>query len=369
MLDGLRGIAIILVLIYHGRTLFPQPHGALQSILYGLSARGNTGVDLFFVLSGFLITRILLNTKTSPDYFKSFYMRRVLRIFPLYYGTLIVVFLIFPSMSVGSEHSQWWFWLYLQNIPETFLPGVFSGPGHFWSLAVEEQFYMVWPLVVLLLSVPKLFKLSASIIVAAIGFRILVALSGYDPYYLTLCRMDCLAAGAIIAVILFQGRSVVTLAKPAAILAGLMIPTIAIHFVLARVVKTPVVDSLLWYTPVCILSASVLVLALASKQGDLLNKTLTTPILTVFGKYSYCLYVIHPFVYYQVQTRWPLSPFRFDHLAQAAISMALTLLFSMIIWHLYEKRFLRLKRYFTAARTAAEIKVGIAEMKGTGASD
>ena len=118
---------------------------------------GQTGVDLFFVLSGFLITGILLDTRNHPRYFINFYGRRTLRIFPLYYG-IIFLTLFLPMivrMIVGepvTEHqrNQWWLWLYLTNV------GVFLGVDvpamHFWSLAVEEHFYLVWPAVVYILS-------------------------------------------------------------------------------------------------------------------------------------------------------------------------------------------------------------------------
>src|SRR5262245_16358318 len=150
-LDGLRGIAILLVILYHN-------FGFIPFLNYGW-----LGVDLFFVLSGFLITEILLKTRTTTNYFKNFYTRRVLRIFPLYYLCLILVIVIFPliknfpyDLSFYREN-QVWFWFYLQNWMLIFKQWNDSAIllNHFWSLAVEEQFYIVWPLLVLLIRKPK----------------------------------------------------------------------------------------------------------------------------------------------------------------------------------------------------------------------
>src|SRR5579885_3225639 len=152
-LDGLRGIAILLVLWFHFRGyLGGEP---IQCTLAIIGEFGWIGVDLFFVISGFLITRILLQTKEKPDYFRSFYTRRALRIFPLYYASLAVLFLApmsFMSHSLPVAHDRLWFWIYLANwnpLFEQIRPG---SAAHFWSLSVEEQFYLVWPLLVWALS-------------------------------------------------------------------------------------------------------------------------------------------------------------------------------------------------------------------------
>src|SRR6185503_15568764 len=126
-----------------------------------ITGYGVWGVDLFFVLSGFLITGILLETKGRPGYFRNFYIRRTLRIVPLYYAVLALLFFVLPigmfaqyDASLLQMHSvQGWLWSYLSNYrlgPET----SFSIPyvSHFWSLAVEEHFYLLWPTVILLLS-------------------------------------------------------------------------------------------------------------------------------------------------------------------------------------------------------------------------
>jgi peptidoglycan/LPS O-acetylase OafA/YrhL len=164
-LDGLRGLAILMVMFGHfivvGKNL--EPHTPVHRFFQS----GYLGVDFFFVLSGFLITGILLDTKHRKPYFKVFYWRRALRIFPLYYGLLAIswlsVMLITPGDAalLKGHDSPAWFWLYASNIgmacKGTWLDSpTWVGLGHFWSLAVEEQFYLVWPMLVFLLPVKLL---------------------------------------------------------------------------------------------------------------------------------------------------------------------------------------------------------------------
>lgn len=145
-LDGLRGLAVLMILLFHfWQTMFQLPAaGSLQSQLRFL-AGGQTGVDLFFVLSGFLITGILLNAKNTPHFLRNFYMRRALRILPLYY-LLVCGYFVFGWMNMGFHNAfaqLWWYFPYLQNVGMTFWPGSVSGPGHFWSLGAEEHFYLL----------------------------------------------------------------------------------------------------------------------------------------------------------------------------------------------------------------------------------
>ena len=157
-LDGIRGIAIIGVLLTHGMTVAPGLQDSFGGrLLAYLLTPGWVGVDLFFVLSGFLITGILLSTKQSRNYFTSFYARRCLRISPIYYLTLTGVLLVgtqsywYSSMLPSLWGRKVSYFFYLQNIWPFMNHGTLGGLlGHFWSLAVEEQFYLVWPILVLL---------------------------------------------------------------------------------------------------------------------------------------------------------------------------------------------------------------------------
>lgn len=130
-----------MVLCFHSGLLLDGSNTA-ERLWLNVVSIGWSGVDLFFVLSGFLITTILIQTRDEPRYFRNFFMRRVLRIFPVYFGSLFLVFSL-------VEHPQYepWYWLFVQNwlpVFEGTLPPMPLQP--YWSLAIEEQFYLIWPL-------------------------------------------------------------------------------------------------------------------------------------------------------------------------------------------------------------------------------
>src|SRR5271163_4752017 len=148
-LDAVRGFAVLVVFV-HNIDIYPSLHLGL------IATNGWMGVDLFFVLSGFLITGILLDTKKSNGYFSNFYARRCLRIWPLYYSVILFMFLIVPLLRpserqdiFGPRSSPWWaYLLFLQNFLVSVPTKATGLLGVTWSLAVEEHFYLVWPLIV-----------------------------------------------------------------------------------------------------------------------------------------------------------------------------------------------------------------------------
>ena len=204
-LDGLRAIAILLVILVHAGAYFLLNQTPQISIWNDIVANGRSGVDLFFVLSGFLITGILLDTRERKDYFPRFYWRRALRIWPLYYAFLFAALIVHPRPFTQLGFAP--FALYYRN---------FLGPDHatdiyfgqYWSLCIEEQFYLVWPLI--LYFWPRRWRLwlAAALMLLALGLRVLLlhrGMDGYVIYRLPFCRMDSLAAGAAIAMMLRQG--------------------------------------------------------------------------------------------------------------------------------------------------------------------
>ncbi|HEY8074489.1 MAG TPA: acyltransferase [Labilithrix sp.] len=179
-LDGMRGIAVLLVLMFHFAWTFPgeDPTVAISAIdkaavqIHAFLWSGWIGVDLFFVLSGYLITRGLVapSKKVLGHRMKSFWMRRVLRIFPLYYAVVIVGTIV--CLAVGGWIPTAPYWLYMQNYALAFDPPdqALKWVAHFWSLAIEEQFYFVWPIVAL--TVPR--KRLIPIIIGLIGFVVVL---------------------------------------------------------------------------------------------------------------------------------------------------------------------------------------------------
>jgi peptidoglycan/LPS O-acetylase OafA/YrhL len=209
-LDGLRGLAILLVLCVHfiGDA---QPSSAIERAVVKLANYGIWGVDLFFVLSGFLITGILYDAKGAPHYLRDFYARRTLRIVPLYYGVLFVLFVVLPSLPsvypsglAESGQHQAWLWSYGTNIYLA-LAKAWALPyvSHFWSLAVEEHFYLVWPLVVLVATRRGLLRACVAISGLALALRCGLSLAGAGDValvVLTPCRLDALCIGAFLAI-------------------------------------------------------------------------------------------------------------------------------------------------------------------------
>ena len=144
-LDGVRGLAIALVVASHVTTWPPATQGWI-------------GVDLFFVLSGFLITGILADSRNVIGRARAFYVRRALRILPLYYGVLVTLFVVIPILHPlhtqeyqTLAREQWWYWTYLQNWRIASAHSIDGGSlVWFWSLAIEEQFYLIWPVTLVL---------------------------------------------------------------------------------------------------------------------------------------------------------------------------------------------------------------------------
>jgi peptidoglycan/LPS O-acetylase OafA/YrhL len=202
-LDAVRGLAVLLVLL-HNTDRYPALH------LHLISDNGWMGVDLFFVLSGLLITGILLDSKQADGYFRNFYARRCLRIWPLYYALLLFMFVIVPLLRPSEGHavfearsSPWWaFPIFLQNflVP---IPTMATGAlGVTWSLAVEEQFYLVWPLVVRFCTESQLRKIAIAVICISPVLRFYLSQHQVVIYSNTFCRLDGLMAGALLAIVI-----------------------------------------------------------------------------------------------------------------------------------------------------------------------
>ena len=199
-LDGIRGLAILMVLAHNTLRVAPEG-GVLSEVVASVSGIGWTGVTLFFVLSGFLITRGLMEEQGSPTYFRAFYLRRALRIFPLYYLFLVFFLLVLPALDAAPQNivddlpRQIWYWLYLSNWTQ-FADLGGTGLPHLWSLAVEEQFYLLWPLLVWRRSPRQVLWLCMGVIAVAFVARVGLVLGGVEPmqiYTFTITRVDSLA--------------------------------------------------------------------------------------------------------------------------------------------------------------------------------
>jgi peptidoglycan/LPS O-acetylase OafA/YrhL len=357
-LDGLRGCAILGVLLLHLTSAMTAPAGLPARLVKQAFSIGWTGVDLFFVLSGFLITGILYDARGTPHRFRTFYARRALRILPLYYGFILLLFAVPPLVGAAAYATPWRqqlpYWLYVQN----FWPmrsGALDFAGHLWSLAIEEQFYLVWPLLVFTLSRRAMLRVCVACVAGALAFRIACVFTVDElarVYFLTPARIDGLALGGAIALVM-RGSGASRLRRMAPAMLGVAAAVVAaapLHpsgFDPGGVYMVTV-----GYTALTFLFGAVLLLALDGRAAAL-TRVLSSRVLRFFGRYSYGLYVVHVPVIGLARlagvspdafagTPWELPAL----LGYVALMGGASILVALASWTLYEKRFLRLKSRF-----------------------
>src|SRR6266545_6574103 len=231
-LDGIRGFAVLWVMLHHflaGAT----HHNPVLNGAFWFAAHGYWGVDVFFVLSGFLITGILYDSRNADNYFGAFYARRSLRIFPLYYCVLTGVFVLTPIFYTWSTEQaalakqQFWLWAYCGNIAMVVKNApIYEAGGlkllHFWSLAIEEQFYLVWPAVVLAFSRKNLLRICGMLVIVAAISRYLIDRMGIEQpmaSFFTFSRVDGLALGAMAALLARGTGGLAAWLRPSRVLA------------------------------------------------------------------------------------------------------------------------------------------------------
>jgi len=333
-LDAIRGIAILIVMLHNEGGLFPTLH------LSRVFASGWMGVDLFFVLSGFLITGILLDAKGSAGFFRNFYARRCLRIWPLYYAVLFVMFVGVPLLRPGlvtmifERSSPWWAYpFYLQNFLVPFSSGAVGPLGVTWSLAIEEQFYLVWPLAVRCLSTARLRVVCLAVIAASPLVRLLLSTEHVDLYTNIFCRLDGLMWGAFIAALIrepaFEPRRYRTVAWGALVIA---LP-------LALATDRRNVEWLVCSLSVLAWAGLVYVALFSSARW--LHRIFNSRPLVFTGTISYGLYLLHKLPFDLVKGR----AFRYEAVAFPLLIAAAYLL-AYASWHLLEQPFLRMKARF-----------------------
>ena len=294
-LDGLRGVAILLVVFLHN-------FGFMNYFFFGW-----LGVDLFFVLSGFLITEILLRTVGKPGFLKNFYARRMLRIFPLFYLTLVICLLLLPSiksLNLQANYytgNQLWLWTYLQNWLY-----VFKEPYgdklllHTWSLAVEEQFYLLWPLLILIIRRPKhlLWVMMSILILVGIARYIIWSYKVEDLAYsslYTFTRIDGLCIGSMVA--LLQKINPGFLKRNTVFIVLLMAAiNFGFYFINNRQGFTLPYLAFVGYTTFAVLFG-ILIYEAVTGESKIIRFLLDNRPLKFFGRISYGLYVYHWPVY------------------------------------------------------------------------
>jgi peptidoglycan/LPS O-acetylase OafA/YrhL len=330
---------------------------------------GWIGVDLFFVLSGFLITRILLEARARPCYFTNFYARRALRIWPIYYFVLLFFWLApraFPSLEVPLTPSGWVAHaLYVQNLADStrFGPWPLSIT---WSLAIEEQFYVLWPLLVFVLGDRPLRWLLAALIVAVPILRLALlstrTIAPITAYVATPFRIDTLAIGGLVSIVVGAGGPSPTLRRlarcgsPLALLASaVMIGLLGGDrlVVTERPVQTLAAFELAFlYTLLALGFAGIIVLILDG-EPTFLTRVFNNVVLRHLGRVSYGVYLYHGIVFvYCRSVLWPIlrENVHLQHRTQTALGILLNYAILFVITHLswygIERPLLRLKSRF-----------------------
>jgi peptidoglycan/LPS O-acetylase OafA/YrhL len=345
-LDGLRGVAVLLVVAFH---YFPR---GVAGPLSAVASAGWMGVDIFFVLSGYLITSILYEQRSREHYFRNFYVRRVLRLFPLYYSLFLLALVLTPLLHIHWRPAHLGMMFYGANFVLPFDGSLrWLGPFnlfHLWSLAVEEQFYMLWPwLVGSTLSRETLRWVCVAGVVGAPLLRLAMLRADIQPWliYQSLpTRMDSLLIGALVALIPLPLLRTARVAGVAAFaVLGLVTWLGHSSYFLERPMQG------LGYSALAFFSAALLVMSLYS--ATITNRVCSWKALRFYGKYSYGLYLLHywfsrPFraMQYWIGQHVPI-PLVAGFLGFALILLCSTLL-AMASFRWIEQPFLRLKGRF-----------------------
>jgi peptidoglycan/LPS O-acetylase OafA/YrhL len=369
-LDALRGIAILWVILHNAALNgVGHPQGVLLEGIFLIGNMGWIGVQLFFVLSGFLITGILLDGRGSDNQFRVFYIRRTLRIFPLYYGFLFVAFAFLPWMGLAnwpdSTHSEkLLYWSYLTNWGLPFdLNMVFP---HLWSLAIEEQYYLLWPLLVVFLSRRVLTYLCLVLIATAfLGRAYLVwkfdpAFAANAMYTFSFARWDALAIGSLLALVVRSDMAIAYIQRHFALGFYALSLLLLTQVLVLHNFSAEGVPGIFNQTTIAFWSALIILLAIVSWNNSLdrLRPVFSNGFLSWLGKYSYAIYIFHvpaKMIWFEHMAFavTPNTPWhQFEAIVYNFTGVTLTAsIAAYISWRILERPFLELKNRFVLSKS------------------
>ncbi len=332
-LDGLRAFAVLAVLYTH---FLPKQYWLLG--VYW----GGVGVRLFFVLSGFLITRIFLREKALLDnnpgtritLITNFYIRRYLRLTPVFLATVVMAAILdIPN----TRETFWWHAFYVSNVKFALSNSWQGSVAHFWTLSVEEQFYLIWPLVVSFLHYRKLMRLIYLAVPLVLVYRIAARLSGIEdiPIWVLLPdSMDALCLGSLVAVLTkFFGWT--SSRRLPCLLAGIGL----LLWLSDRILHMPEILQMSEFAKTGLsMSFAWLILRASEGHQGLMGRLLELRPVAYMGKISYGIYVLHLFVFHILNSYRSL--FRFAGFLtpvwMAALAIAITITLAALSWHFFE---------------------------------
>lgn len=360
-LNGVRGYGFLAVFIGHYLTALIAAHRAnpLVNGAYYLEHLAWLAVPGFFVLSGYLIGGILYRSRDRRGFFRVFYGRRALRVLPVYYVTLIVVAVVDLAHGVHLDYKYWAHFIYIQNL----MPGYsykelppYNQVIHLWTLAVEEQFYLTWPLVVWFAKDRKtLLKIVVAICALSFILRIVAPLIHLSPtraYYATPTRIDSILFGVALALVVDHPiyQRIRHLAKYVVVVGPIL-------WLASLTIRPDYPDNYFRLAVDCT-SANIIMLAVlvaALEEGSTFARVLSYRWVCWLGNMSYGLYVFH--LTYRTWFFTSLRPMLLEHMSETwafpltvVLALALTIVLGMLSWNFLEKPALSLKRFFTYGR-------------------
>ena len=367
-LDGLRFIAFFLVFVQHCFALdLNISNNYIHALREGALSAGDVGVSFFFVLSGFLITYLILSeiNLTGQINIKNFYIRRTLRIWPLYFGVLVLGFVIYPALKslMGNypapANNPWYYFTFasnfdLINVMRNFYGQDFIALDVTWSVAIEEQFYLVWPLFFLILPKRNYHYIFWSVIIFSLLFRIYY----YDDYLInylhTFSVISDMAVGGLFAYYAINNHNFIPffekLKKPLIITIYVLGILLVLHRNLISEVIPPITRVL------CSLFYAFIILE-QNYCSKSVYKISGSKLLTNLGKISYGLYLLHPWSIQAIIVvkkffNWNTSNYLIVILINAT-ALILTIIISYISFNYFEAYFLNMKKKFALIKKAA----------------
>ena len=350
-LDGLRGIAAIMVFFHHA--CFTTIHGGgwplpIQ-VLGRISLYGANGVELFFVLSGFLITSILLTDRGKASYYEPFYWKRILRIVPVYVVMLLYIALFVPHTTLQILCAV----LFVANFTWFFhAPALMP----FWTLAIEEQFYLLWPTLVHRERISTLARWAVCVAGSSIALRLIFAYFGHYNYYFTFLHCDGLAWGALLACL--RERAVAARWHPRRVIGSAFLLACVLFGLNSFVPMTSLpwvaLNAAIAITGISLLSMSI-VGVLVFQSGRWWLGIFRSRILIFFGLISYAFYMVHLYVIRAYDLRWavPVAPQVQAYTVRFLVTFGGSVAIATLSRYLLELPALRLRRFIPALQRPA----------------